>query len=282
MVVNVDGDIFVRERSITGIGPGGISLGGNARVQKFDSAGRFQLMFGGEVNKTVSAEVASTEAERNRCTSVQLDGGDECGVGTEGSGQGQFGASFSEGIALGATGKLFVPDIERIQRFDAEGEYEGSVTVAAKTLNQLAIAPGSGDFYAAVQGRQNIQKLDAATGAEIVQLKGLGGGAELVATDPAGNVFSQDGRQILEFDSQGNPLSPSACCGASPSRLAGLATNAAGSLYVNYSFQAQQSGAALPSYAFSGQALWRSKPHQRCLRRSSASSPARWVATTPC
>ncbi len=68
---------------------------GNLRVQKFDSAGRFSLMFGGEVNKTTGED---------RCAKAQLEGGDVCGVGVPGGGDGELGASNSSGIAISPGG----------------------------------------------------------------------------------------------------------------------------------------------------------------------------------
>jgi NHL repeat/WD40-like Beta Propeller Repeat len=234
IAVNASGDIFVRERD--GFGQG------NNRVQKFDSAGRFLLMFGGEVNKTKSTEVGTSEAERNRCTKAQLEGGDACGIGTAGAGQGQFGASNASGIALGSSGQLFVGDVERIQRFNSEGEYQGETPVSGKTAFYLAIDPISGDFYVTAGSggvEEHVRKLDSATGAEIGQLKGTGGGQGAVATDFAGNVYMTDGGQILQYDSGGKPLSPPSCC-ASPAKfkeffpIKGLQVNALGTLYVVY------------------------------------------------
>ena len=50
----------------------------NHRVQKFDSEGNFVLMFGGEVDK---------DSGENLCTAAS---GDECGIGTLGTADGQF------------------------------------------------------------------------------------------------------------------------------------------------------------------------------------------------
>lgn len=55
VTVDSDGSIYVRELS-------------NHRVQKFDSAGRFVLMFGGEVDKTTGG----TSAPRRRKMSAAL------------------------------------------------------------------------------------------------------------------------------------------------------------------------------------------------------------------
>jgi NHL repeat len=234
VAVDAAGNIFVRERQTNG---------GNNRVQKFDSAGRFLLMFGGEVNKTKSAEVGTSEAERNRCTKAQLEGGDVCGIGTTGIGQAQFDASFASGIALGSSGELFVGDVERIQRFDLEGEYQASIPVLGKTAQRLAVAPGSGDLYAVTgfpgSTQPGVHRLNPITGAEIDELPfGQGG----VATDPAGNVYTPgqiggSGKEaVLQYNSAGAPLSPSSCCEPQGfgSRVNGLGTNVIGGLYVAY------------------------------------------------
>ncbi|MET0307018.1 MAG: hypothetical protein ABW196_12440 [Solirubrobacterales bacterium] len=234
VAVDAAGNVYVRE----------LSSGGNGRVQKFDAAGRFLLTFGGEVNKTAvglreeqeaNAEpVTVTEAEENLCTAFS---GDECGIGVAGSGKGQFGASGASSIVLGSGSKLFVGDVERIQRFNLEGEYEAEVPVPGTTVSYLAIAPGSGDFYATVgplgATDEHVRILDLATGAEIGQLKGTGKGQGAVATDSAGNVFLEDGNRVLQFDSAGKALVPPSCCEA-PIGVAGLATNAIGDLYVAY------------------------------------------------
>jgi DNA-binding beta-propeller fold protein YncE len=242
VAVDAAGNIFVRERQTNG---------GNNRVQKFDSAGRFLLMFGGEVNKTKSAEVGTSEAERNRCTKAQLEGGDVCGIGTAGAGQGQFGASGASDIALGSSGQLFVGDVERIQRFNSEGEYQASVPVSGKTAYRLAVAPGSGDLYAVLGSpsgtERDVHRLNSATGAEIGKPFPFGQGG--IATDPAGNVYTPgqiggSGKEaVLQYSSGGEPLTPPSCCTPPPQpdpefppfRILSLGTNTIGTLYVAYS-----------------------------------------------
>ncbi len=222
---------------------------GNRRVQKFDSAGRFLLMFGGEVNKTTGAE---------RCTKADLESLDVCGIGVAGIGTGEFGASNSPGIALGAGGKLFAGDIERIQRFNLEGEWESSVPVPERTVHDLAIAPTSGDFYVTVGPpsgtEQNVRILDVATGDEKGQLQAneisnakgepvpaTKATAGSIAVDPAGNVFVRRNNlslgegnlalPLLQFDPAGNQVTEFG--GELPSGgIGGLGTNAVGNLHV--------------------------------------------------
>jgi DNA-binding beta-propeller fold protein YncE len=231
VAVDATGNVYVREIE-------------NRRVQKFDSAGRFLLMFGGEVNKTTNAD---------RCT---VSSGDVCGVGVIGSGNGQFGEGFARGIALNPDGKLFVGDVERIQRFNAEGEWEASVPTS-ETVHHLAIDPSSGDFYAVVGSptttNENVRILDAITGAE----KGQFEGSELknnrneaipatkataapIATDATGNVFSRRNNLSLEDGDLASPLLQFDAAGAQTSEfgrslldsaVTGLAINPSGTLY---------------------------------------------------
>jgi len=224
LAVDANGNVYVREVS-------------NHRMQKFDSAGRFVLTAGGEVNETKSAEGGSSQAERNLCTKAS---GDQCGIGIVGNGPGQFGEGFSDGITL-CSGTLFVADKERIQRFNLEGEFQAELPEPGKTVRGVACDPASGDLYATFEPEPGVQKLDSTTGEEIDEFEG--GGA--LTTDPAGNVYTVGlvqgltGKEeaVLQFDSSRKPLSPPSCCGPeSPFRIGGLGTNSIGNLYAAYAF----------------------------------------------
>ncbi len=219
LVVDSAGNVYAKELN-------------NLRVQKFDSAGRFVLMFGGEVDETTNEDI---------CTFVS---GDACGIGTPGTAAGQFSEGNTGGIALGSSGQLFVADKDRIQRFDLQGEFEASIPVPGEQARSIAFDPVSEDLYATFNGKGGIHKLDSTTGAEIDELEGQ----RLLTTDPAGNVYAQgpgDGSEkegkIVQYNSGGSPLSPPTCCeppllpGSTNLRftLWGLGTNAAGDLYVS-------------------------------------------------
>ncbi len=223
LAVDSAGNVYVKEIN-------------NLRVQKFDSAGRFVAMFGGEVDKTTT---------ENICTAAS---GDECGVGTPGTAPGQFSSGFFFGIALGSSGQLFAADKDRIQRFNLQGEFEASIPVPGQQVWHIAFDPVSEDLYATFipkegGGTQAVHKLDSTTGAEIEQFDG----ARLLATDLAGNVYTQGqgGKEfegkIAQYDSSGELLSPPTCCeppllpGSTNQRfeVSGLGTNAAGDLYVS-------------------------------------------------
>ncbi len=128
----------------------------NGRLQKFDPAGEFAWMIGGEVNKT-KIEEGKPEAEQNLCP---IDPADVCQAGTAGTGQGQFGAwPFSSFVAIDtkstATDEddvLYVGDVDRIQEFDVGGAYQGEIALPeAGKVGSLAVdsrpEPTGGDLY---------------------------------------------------------------------------------------------------------------------------------------
>ena len=212
------GDVFVVDLS-------------NHRVEKFTSTGEFLLMFGGEVNKTT---------HENICTAEQLEGGDVCGTGTTGSGNGQFEPwAVGNAIAVGTGDLVYVGDRERIQKFDSNGNYLGSVPVPGETVKSLAL-DSSGSFYVTYEMnnisevQHDVHKLSS-TGAEECAAKVLYPWA--LATGPNSELYVategvEVGRQrVLEFNS--------ACAetasfgeGANNVWFSGLGTNFIGDLYV--------------------------------------------------
>ncbi len=244
IAVDSKGDVYVTEARCCGTAN---------RLQKFDLSGpepAFEWMAGGEVNKTKVAlreeqeaeeePVTVTEAEENLCT---LASGDECGAGTAGTGQGQFGSNPPVGslIAVDRNGTetatddvLFVGDVDRIQKFDAEGAYLGEIALPeAGTVDSLAVDQASGDLYFAyaspiirdesevtVAEKPDVHRLDPHTGESVGKPLEVGI-PTAIATDAAGSVYVADDRasdtsskenpgehstRILVFDSAGNPL----------------------------------------------------------------------------
>ena len=201
-------------------------LPSNRRVQKFSPTGQFLLMFGGEVNKTRSEEVGSTEAQRNLCTAAS---GDVCQKGSEGTGNGQF--EFSEavfgsfitiddkGTEATTDDRVYVGDQNRIQVFDSGGDYLESLPLPGQTVQSLA-TDSAGDLYA-VYGTA-VHKLSPAgtpLSPETFEIPKLTPsetpGPTAVAIDAAGQVyvfgpttssvssgFPRD--PIIEFDPAGN------------------------------------------------------------------------------
>jgi hypothetical protein len=189
------------------------------RVQKFSPAGNFELMFGGEVNKTKTAEEGSTEAERNLCTKEQLEAGDICGAGVPGLGNGQFafvGASFAGNrIVVGPDGGVYVGDVGRIQRFSTAGVYEASITgeIGVEKIKVMAM-DNAGNFYVTFAGKDGVQKLSP-NGMKVTPgFAAKEPGA--LALDAAGNLYvvSHPGAlpgledRVLAYDKDGNKLIP--------------------------------------------------------------------------
>jgi len=202
---------------------------GNHRVQKFDSAGRFVLMLGGEVDKTTHANV---------CTAEDIEAsGDECGVGLKGIGNGEFDGKGGMGIALCPTGSslcpsgaLFVADDERVERFTLGGDYQAQFSAGGGRLATLALDPGHAVLYASFETKAGVFPLDPETGSAVGEARE---GGSPIATDAAGDLFASLNKEVREYDSEGKPLSPPSCCEVPESfSLRGLATNSAGDLYV--------------------------------------------------
>jgi hypothetical protein len=218
--VSAGGDIYVR------------SLFSN-RVQKFDAAGRFLLMFGGGVNQTTGADVCTRE-------DVEVDH-DICGVGSEGSGQGEFASGL--GLALGTDGTVFVSDHERIEEFDPNGTFKGEIKVPGEGVRFLAVNSLSHGFYVTLLGKDNVFKLSSSGTPEgSCEVKG----PYALVSDSAGNLYVTGGAEggdeksrVFEFTPACKQIASLAeaellpgTTSASRFFLYGLGTNAAGDLYV--------------------------------------------------
>ena len=195
--------------------------GRSFRVQKFSPEGQFLAMWGGEVNKTKSAEGGSTEAERNLCTKAQVEAGDVCGTGVTGTGKGQFAHTFAFGnrIAVGPEGSVFVGDVGRIQKFTAGGAFAGEAKVPGEMALELAM-DGAGNYYVAFEGPD-----PATPKADVRKLVPAGEGVteattfpafspRVIALDVAGNVYIVDRKgplpgdlaKVIAYEPDGTPL----------------------------------------------------------------------------
>jgi hypothetical protein len=201
-------------------------MGINHRVQKFSATGKFLSMFGGEVNKTTGADV---------CTQADIEGGDVCGAGVTGSGDGEFlaGASGSY-LAVSPDGQtVYVGDKDRIQEFGPDGAFKGEIRFEDLHAEDeafpesgfalgLAADPVSGDLYVIAGTSDSLSsavasvfRVDTGSGS----LKGALSAPTLkfltsVATDSAGDVYvvahGNNQGEIFEFDATGEKLIPDA------------------------------------------------------------------------
>jgi hypothetical protein len=139
------------------------------RVERFSPTGEFQLMFGGEVDKTKvkqreeeeahSEPVTVTAEEEDVCTAAEVAGGDQCGAGVPGTGpshfhEGQWNYRSFNSIAVGPNGRVYVGDYGRVQEFSPAGAYLGQLTLAdsePQYVIALAVAPpgapNEGDIF---------------------------------------------------------------------------------------------------------------------------------------
>lgn len=177
VAIDPNGDVYVLEEE-------------SLRVQKFSPNGQFLLMFGGEVNETNGG---------NLCTAVS---GNVCKVGVEGAGTGEFSRppNFSSGyITAGPDGTVYVGDKDRIQKFDEDGNYAGSIDLPLPGFaTNLAFDRANGDilftyFTTIPINEPLIHRLDPDTGTEVGSplpvagpLPGLLGA---VTVDKFGNIF---------------------------------------------------------------------------------------------
>ena len=240
IAIAADGSIYVLERP-------------NRRVQKFSPAGKFELMFGGDVDKTNNANV---------CTAAS---GHECGIGVDGSGNGEFSwasAEISNYIAVANDGTVYVGDTNRIQEFNSDGTFKGALSLtnvgAGGLPRSLAVDPVSGDIYLSYSKEPvfnpPIYRIDADTGSVVDEIPvAVPPKAQLLslATDKDGNLFvivdpieaakPEAEPRVMEYGPSGEVIidypeafaaPPTALQQGKATSLRGVATNTAGDVYV--------------------------------------------------
>jgi NHL repeat len=228
IAVDSTGDVYVLDRP-------------NHRVQKFDPEGHFLLTWG----KGVDQGGGTPAHPGNICTAEYLANGDTCGAGEEGAGDGEFGAWTVLGsyIAVGPEDKVWVGDVERIQRFNASGEYQGEITAgieATEKIQSLA-ADSAGNLYAAIEGKDGVREWSSSGSylGETVEVAA----PQALATGPANELYVVSGAtnpKVRGFDSSHNESfedveTPE---GSTPIEVStGIATSFTGTLYVANSKQ---------------------------------------------
>jgi hypothetical protein len=183
--------------------------GGNNRVQKFSAAGEFLRMWGKGVN-------SGTSGNPDLCTNAGSPT-DICGVGGEGTGNGQFSgwgvgsfiAVFTNGTAIEADDKVYVGDVGRIQRFDTGGAFQAQITEgigATEKIKALAVDK-AGNLYAAIEGKPNVRKWNPAgvyQGEKVTVAEPVALAADIA--DSSNNLYVISGNSnalIRKFNSSG-------------------------------------------------------------------------------
>jgi hypothetical protein len=185
--VDSNGDVYVVDKS-------------NRRVQKFNANGEFLLMFGGGVNQ-------GPNNPGNRCTKEHVGLGDTCGIGSSGTGPGQFGAwKTASFIAIGPGDVVYVGDNNRIQKFSPAGVFEGQIALPGYGfINGLAIDL-SGNLYVIAENLPGVRKLNP-SGTEQLGVLDVGS-PTAIAIDPVGSAYVFDGAdlEIHKFGPGGKAL----------------------------------------------------------------------------
>jgi hypothetical protein len=171
----------------------------NNRVEKFDASGEFVLMFGGHVNAT-AVEHGET-ANENVCP---VNPGDRCQAGTEGPGNGEFEAVGA--LAVDATGKVSVGDVNRVERFDEDGVFESDLSLPNAGFILEVAAGAGGDLFVLSQeleGEQTLALNEYDAAGKVLATFDEGHHIQAIAVDTKGELFLTDttnGFHIREYD----------------------------------------------------------------------------------
>jgi hypothetical protein len=169
------------------------------RVEKFDSSGKFLLMFGGAVNETSGGDI---------CVA-----GEKCRSGEAGTGNGQLEWDYRANgiIAVGPDGAVYVGDKARVEVFESTGGWRENISLAglSSTGNVTALTVDSaGDMFVVDQGVSGVRELEP-SGAEKAQFDTSSSSVEAIAVDAKGDLFvadSTDGFHVVKYDPAGNEL----------------------------------------------------------------------------
>jgi len=152
---------------------------GNHRVEKFSSTGEFLLMFGGEVNSVTKGDVCLAAESAN------------CKAGTAGPAPGQFEfPSIGSVIAVGATGTVYVGDVNRVEEFSPEGKYLSQVELPG-TGSVLGLGVNSaGDLYVISSGVTGVSEYEPS--GTLLHAIPVGNPRALTLDQLTGNIFIDD------------------------------------------------------------------------------------------
>jgi hypothetical protein len=197
IAIDSAGDVYVSDRR-------------NRRVQKFNPAGEFLLMFGGGVNK-------GPLHPGNVCTAANLAEGDACGIGSNGTSPGEFtDLPVGDALAIGPADTVYVGDKERIQKFGSNGVFGSLLPLPEAGQPKSLDVDGAGNLYLAFNQdyttqfpqKPDVYKLSATTGAVL---------GKLAVSFPLAIAAGDDGRvyvgaeertptrgEVLVFDATGS------------------------------------------------------------------------------
>jgi hypothetical protein len=172
----------------------------NFRVQKFDSSGKFLLMFGGGVNKTSGGDVCAA--------------GEECGRGEEGEANGQFLWFYHPNgiIAVGPQGRVYVGDKARIEVFEPSGAWTEDISLSgvSPTGKVTALAVDSaGDVFVKDSEAAGVREFTPFGVETATEFDAGSTSVGAIALDASSHLFVADfggGFHVLEYDSTGNEL----------------------------------------------------------------------------
>jgi hypothetical protein len=208
----------------------------NLRIEKFSPEGEFILAFGKEVNETTKANV---------CTQIEVESGDKCGAGKEGTGEYEFQWTVGNFIAVDSSGTVYVGDENRVQEFKSNGEPQQSPISPSPVPANSVPLPGigrvlalavdsSGDIYVA-PSRGGVREYSPAGG--LLKEFDNTGNPEIkaIAVDSVGDVYvgdNQDAYHVLEY----SPTSTEAVAETPPDTIHesfGITADAGGTVYIS-------------------------------------------------
>jgi streptogramin lyase len=207
IVVDDSGNIYVADNR-------------NHRMEKFDSSGKFILEFGkGSIPEGIAIDRSGNinVVDRNNMTVEKFTpkGMLLSSFGSAGSAQGQLGNA--ERIAIDSSGKIYVTDVNVIQKFNSNGKFMSQFfenDTQNCCMNAMGIAiDGSDNVYVADMFYNRILKFNSA-GSILLSFNSTLSRQQAmspqdVAVDNFGNIYVADtgNGRIVKFNSAGSPLS---------------------------------------------------------------------------
>ena len=174
---------------------------GHERVQKYDSSGKFILMFGGHVNETTGGNVCLA--------------GEACKLsGTLGTANGEFSnwESYSSFIAVGPGGDVYVGDTGRVEVFEPSGVWRENISLAglSATGQPTALAVDlAGDVFVKDSGVAGVHEFEGDGTEKSTVFDEASTSVTALALDAAGDLYvgdSNGGFHVLMYDSSGKEL----------------------------------------------------------------------------